>query len=699
MPGLKEIHYKIRHLLDDDTRIRLLSDLSLRDLGYIPDFENPRKFNEKIMWMKLYYQDPLMTVCADKFAMKKYVSDLIGEEHVVPVIASWKSPDEIDFDSLPDQFVLKVNWSSGYNIIVTDKSKLNIKKTREKLRKWMRPEANSYYDRFNWAYKHMEPVIFAEEYIDQIDGQVYDYKFHMCGGKFEWLLIATNRANHDLLSFDYYDKDFNHLPIAISGTNNSSSVLKKPEHYDMMIELSERLARPFPFVRVDFYEVGGAVYVGEMTFYPGGGASRYIPQEWDLILGEKIPLPDKRITDKETARDRLLRRGKKEQIKMTEWGHMLRKKLVHRAKSKRGKYLSILGIRFMYETNTERKADTERKYIWLKGIEFRYRKKHIVRVPEDLSAVNVVPEVSWQDNSPVTAYLMEDKMDPKAQRIHFEQKAYHNLGYFPNLLNPRSWNEKTLWLALHYSNPVISAGTDKGTAKDWVARNVGKEYVVPLIGMYKDVNEIDFSTLPDRFVAKLNDGWGADQVMIVRDKSLLQIDKAKALMSSWLYPWKNYYYKNMCVLKDLKRDDTSIIIEQFLDAGDGRLPVDYKIFFCNGTPKFALVVENRFARGTTKTFVDMDWNVIPLTRPGEKRSETPARPEQLKKMIELGSQIAKDVPLVRIDYYELDGRIYIGELTYLPALFHKLDRKWDDELGTYLDLSDLMQSQLTGSTC
>ena len=161
---VKKIHYRMGAALDE--KIEILSDAFKNRVGYELNLKDPQTMNEKIMWMKLYYQNPLITQCSDKFAVKDYVAKVVGAQYTVPTIASWSDPDEIDFDSLPDQFVLKVNWSSGYNIIVRDKSELDRAATVERLKKWMVPDRNAYYQYFNWGYKHMKPVVYAEKYIE-----------------------------------------------------------------------------------------------------------------------------------------------------------------------------------------------------------------------------------------------------------------------------------------------------------------------------------------------------------------------------------------------------------------------------------------------------------------------------------------------------------------------------------------------------
>jgi hypothetical protein len=280
---------------------------------------------------------------------------------------------------------------------------------------------------------------------------------------------------------------------------------------------------------------------------------------------------------------------------------------------------------------------------------------------------------------------MEGKMTPQIQRIHCEQRAYRQLGYFPNLKDPKTFNEKIIWLALNYKNPDISVASDKGKAKEWISSRVGAEYVVPLLGVYDDVNDINFESLPDRFVAKLNGGWGADKVMVVRDKGKLDIDKTKAILSSWMYPWNNYYYKNMCVT-DEKMEKGTIVIEEYLDTGDAQ-PDDFKIYCCNGEPRFALVVSGRGGAEQTRSFVDMEWETLPFARKGMKVAERAVKPEKLDVMLCLCRELSKGVPLVRVDFYEVNGRVYVGEMTFTPGMFLSFTPvEWDYKLGEYLKL-------------
>lgn len=286
----KQAHYLKRDQLTDEYCKKILQKELVNELGYVPNIDEPKTFNEKILWMKFNDHNPLITKCCDKHAVKDYVKETIGEKYILPNLGTWHDANEIDFEKLPDKFALKVNWSSGYNIIVTDKKVLNIKSTIKKLNAWMKPNRNSYYDTFNWGYKNMKPIIYAEPYIEQFDGQVFDYKFFICNGKFEFLFIATDRLDGKL-TYTFFDKDLNPLPCTYGNKPNANPLPAMPHNVQKMIELAEKLAAPFKFVRVDFYEIDKTeIYVGEMTFYSGGGTLPFDPQEWDYKLGEKIKI-------------------------------------------------------------------------------------------------------------------------------------------------------------------------------------------------------------------------------------------------------------------------------------------------------------------------------------------------------------------------------------------------------------------------
>lgn len=677
---IKREHYEMGILLTEEKKKEILKEHFGKRVGYELNLEHPQTFNEKVMWSKLYYQNPLITKCCDKFAVKDYVAEVIGEEYIVPTLASWDDPDDIDFDSLPNQFVLKVNWSSGYNIIVKDKTELNIEETKKKLKKWMEPDRNAYYQFFNWGYKHMKPVVYAEAYLEQIDGQVYDYKFFTFQDKVKMMFIATDRK--DSLTHDFFDRDFKPLPFSYGAIPHAKPLPEKPKHYEKMIELAEKLAKPFPFVRVDFYEMGDEIKLGEMTFYPGGGILAFDPVEWDYKVGEWYELPEKMITDKNGAFYGARVVLAKARWKMNDVFKKVRRKIVrHDVRAKRH-YITVFNrLRFPITVHEE----AGRRYATVSGIQIKY--KEIERQTDN----SLLASPKFTPLQPMEAYMMEDKITFDMKKHYCEQKAYAQLRYFPNLDEPKSMNEKLLWLALNYKNPHHKVASDKARAKEWIAERIGAEYVVPLIGAYTNVNDIDFDNLPDKFVVKANEGWGADEVILIKDKSKYDIGRIKAHASSWLYPWSSYYYNNMCIT-DEKPEKPMVVIEEYLEHEGSEYLDDYKFYCCNGEVKFALIVNDRGSAEQSRTFVDAEWNVLPVRRAGKFSSAVPKKPKNLEKMFELARVLSKEVPFVRIDFYNLDGKIYVGEMTFTPGMFLRFEpREWDYKLGEYLDLTEAMK--------
>ena len=259
-------------------------------LGYELNLDNPKTFNEKIQWLKLYYNDPLMTKCADKYLVREFIKDIIGEEYLIPLIGVWDRPEDIDFNILPNQFVLKVNWGSGQNIIVKDKSILNIKDTINQLKEWMKIQNNNYYSSFEWQYKNIKPKIICEKYIEQLDGQLYDYKVFCFNGIPSYIQVDTDRyVNHTRSIYDIYWNSidcryvFNTINIKI--IKPSDDLLKK------IYRISTILSQYFIFLRVDYYIVNDIIFIGEITFSPDNGMGKFEPIEWDYKFGELLELP------------------------------------------------------------------------------------------------------------------------------------------------------------------------------------------------------------------------------------------------------------------------------------------------------------------------------------------------------------------------------------------------------------------------
>lgn len=269
-----------------------LSIWSSSCLGYKVDFEQPRTFNEKLQWLKLHDRKALYTQLVDKYEVRKYVAEKIGDEHLIPLLGGpWDSVDEIDFDSLPSQFVLKTTHDCGGIVICTDRSCFDIEKAKAKLSKHLK---RTYYcGNREWPYKNVKPRIIAEQYMSDGFGRgLRDYKWYCFNGEPKYMLIVADRftggAKKNVANFDM---NFELLPFQNSGAVYNRE-LTKPATFDEMKEIAKQLSSGIPHVRVDLYEVDGKVFFGELTFYDSSGTARFDPPEWDEIIGSWLELPD-----------------------------------------------------------------------------------------------------------------------------------------------------------------------------------------------------------------------------------------------------------------------------------------------------------------------------------------------------------------------------------------------------------------------
>ena len=253
------------------------------------DLENPKTFNEKLQWLKLYNRKPEYTVMVDKYKVREYIAQMIGEEYLIPLLGVWDDPDEIDFDALPDQFVLKCNHNSGTGMcICKDKSKLDIEKVKKELRKGLKED---YYLKFReWPYKDVPRKIIAEKYMEDASGDLKDYKFYCFNGVMKFVMINSDRNTDKPTRADYFDRDFNWLDFTW-GYQHADVRPSKPDKFDEMITIAEKLSEGLPHVRVDLYECNGQIYFGELTFFDGSGFDKIEPLEWDYKLGQMITLP------------------------------------------------------------------------------------------------------------------------------------------------------------------------------------------------------------------------------------------------------------------------------------------------------------------------------------------------------------------------------------------------------------------------
>ena len=277
---------KLLHYVPDVLYIRI--KWMARRMPYRLRLRNPQTFNEKLQWLKLYDRNPLYTVLVDKYRVKQYVANIIGEDHVIKCLGVWNRVEDIEWDKLPNRFVIKCSHDCGGLVICKDKSLLDIPKAKEKLNASLK--RNYYYEGREWPYKNVVPVVFAEEYMEDEFGELRDYKFFCFDGKARALMVGSERYNSEEVKQDYFDADYNHLPFT-KGHPCASVIPTKPKGFEEMRNLAAELSRGIPEVRVDMYNINGKSYFGEFTFFHDGGMVEFHPIEWDYKFGSWINLP------------------------------------------------------------------------------------------------------------------------------------------------------------------------------------------------------------------------------------------------------------------------------------------------------------------------------------------------------------------------------------------------------------------------
>lgn len=271
---------------------KFIEKLFYKKMGYKIDLDNPKTFNEKLNWMKLYWRDPILTKCIDKYTVRQYLIDLGYENLLTKLYGVYSDIDEIDFDKLPNEFVLKMNNGSGCNVICKNKKDLNMDEIRLRFKREMK--RNYYYTYAEWGYKNIVPKIICEELIHTDDGKPpKDYKIFCFNGEPEYLFMASDRIDHNT-KFDFYTTEWKWLPVK-NHYPNAGDVLERPECLDEMLDLARKLSKPFPEVRLDFYYEQGKIIFGEFTFYHFSAFVPFEPYEFDLEMGSKFELPNKRI--------------------------------------------------------------------------------------------------------------------------------------------------------------------------------------------------------------------------------------------------------------------------------------------------------------------------------------------------------------------------------------------------------------------
>lgn len=262
-----------------------------KQVGYKLNLDNPRSLNEKLQWLKLYDRNPLITQCTDKYLVREYVKEQIGEKYLIPLLGVWDNVEDIDFSTLPNQFVLKVNWGSGLNIIVRDKNNIQEESIKSRLREWLKPTSNHYYHYFEWGYKHIQPKITCEKLIDRMG---LECKIMCNNGKPDHIYAKSTFKDDKTIVDCYFNLAWKAYPFhrILQGVKYGvQEVFGEPWNLSEMLEIASKLSGDFIHVSVDLYVEPHTIYFGELTFCPLAGMARYEPWLWDFKLGKSLVLP------------------------------------------------------------------------------------------------------------------------------------------------------------------------------------------------------------------------------------------------------------------------------------------------------------------------------------------------------------------------------------------------------------------------
>ena len=263
-----------------------------RHMGYRFDIRNPHTFTEKLQWYKVFYHHPGVERITDKYLFKQYIAEIHGEGYTIPVLGCWTSVTELEkaWPSLPEEFVLKANLQSdGRNImIIRKKSEVKFDRIRNTLKAWLNVR-NTLANSFDCNTYKGTPRILAEKYMANFEDQLYDYKFFCFDGQMHCVYVAQDHFGKDGSHISFYDLEWNKLPVRYG--KHKVGDAPKPKHFEEMKRIAQTLSKGFPFIRVDFFDTDEKLYVAELTFNPGGGVTRYYPEEFNKSLGEKFRIP------------------------------------------------------------------------------------------------------------------------------------------------------------------------------------------------------------------------------------------------------------------------------------------------------------------------------------------------------------------------------------------------------------------------
>lgn len=270
-----------------------LSILFRLTVGYSLNLKSPKSFNEKLQWLKLYWHDEICPIIVDKYRMKEYVSQILGIGYTFETLALWDNPYNIDFDVLPNRFVLKTTHGGGGDgvIICKNKSEADIEKIKKRLFRACKQDIGGRF--LEWPYKEINPRIIAEPFMEDANSkELIDYKVHCFNGVPHFILVCSGRFSDEGLKDDFYDIHWQRLQCSRPAHPNSNLGISKPLQLEEMLSISSKLSKSFPFLRVDFYIVNNTLFIGELTLFPASGFSPFIPQDMDYKFGELLTLPN-----------------------------------------------------------------------------------------------------------------------------------------------------------------------------------------------------------------------------------------------------------------------------------------------------------------------------------------------------------------------------------------------------------------------
>lgn len=280
-------HRELLNFIDDETYLKLAFRANL---GKKLNLDAPKTFSEKLQWLKLRDRQPVYTRWVDKQEAKILAAQRIGEEYIIPTLGVWDSFEDIDFDALPEKFVLKCTHDSGGLVICRDKSRLDKAAAKKKIEKCL--HHSYYWGLREWPYKEVPRRIIAEEYLsDDSRKDLSDYKVHVFNGEPRAVLVCSDR--YSSLTEDFYSETWEHFDVRRPTHPNADTPAPKPEQLPELLRLARLLAEDIPFARADFYIVNGKIYFGELTFYPASGLTPFVPESWDETFGSWLSLPQK----------------------------------------------------------------------------------------------------------------------------------------------------------------------------------------------------------------------------------------------------------------------------------------------------------------------------------------------------------------------------------------------------------------------